>query len=134
MKHGKHRVVSIAAIFLLASFSFSCKYYNEEDLTPDPSPCDTTNVSYTNTVLPIFEDNCLQCHSTQIAEGNVILDTYDGAKVPALDGRLWKAVSWEPGYPSPMPKGGSQLSSCDQAKIRTWIDHGIPQINQKKNQ
>ena len=131
MTHKPKFIIIGPLLILILFLLFSCKYYNEEDLTPDPPPCDTTNVTYTTTILPIFESYCLECHNTQTAEGNIILDTYNGAKIPALDGRLWKAVSWEPGFPSPMPKGGSQLSSCDQAKIKKWIDSGIPQNNHK---
>jgi len=127
MKKQSLRFLPVLLLLFLITIACGCKYYNEEDLTTEPPPCDTTNVTYTNTISPIFSKNCFICHSTQMASGNIILDTYAGARIPALDGRLWKAVSWEPGFPNPMPKGGAQLSACDQARIRTWIDSGIPE-------
>ena len=122
-----NRIIPTTALILLILSIFSCKYYNEEDLTPEPPPCDTTNVTYTNTILPIFESYCLVCHSTQVATAGIILDTYADAKIPAQSGILWNAVSWAPGFPYQMPKDGSKLSDCDLAKIKKWIDTGLPQ-------
>lgn len=127
MKKQGHLLLSFLLMIFLMIIAFSCKYYNEEDLTPAPPPCDTTNVTYTNTILPIFNANCIVCHSTAIGSGGIILDTYTDAKVPAQNGMLWNAVSWAPGFPFQMPKDGAQLPSCDLAKIKKWIDSGVPQ-------
>jgi len=127
MKKQVHRVLSFLLYFFLTAIAFSCKYHNEENLTPPPPPCDTTIVTYTATILPIFEANCIVCHSTEIGSGGIILDTYTDAKVPAQNGMLWNAVSWAPGFPYQMPKGGAQLPSCDLARIKKWIDSGVPQ-------
>jgi len=114
-------------LLCLITFAGGCKYYNEEDLTPTPPPCDTTGVTYNSTILPIFSANCLICHDSKTASGNVILDNYTDALIPAKDGRLWKAVSWEPGYPHQMPKGGDTISVCNRKQIKKWIDSGYPQ-------
>jgi hypothetical protein len=113
----------IAGIFIL---QIQCKYYNEDDLYLSPTDCDTTMVTYTMSIKAIFEANCYICHSTAIASGGIILDTYDGAIIPAKAGILWKAVSHEPGFSFWMPKDRPQLPECELAKIRIWISLGEP--------
>ena len=69
--------------------------------------------------------NCNVCHSSAIASGGVITETYDGMHVIANNGRLWLDVSWASSG-DPMPKGGSKLSACDLGKIKKWINLGSP--------
>ena len=101
----------------------SCYYDNVTDLYPSFVKCDTTNVTYSQTIVPIMTANCNVCHNTATASAGIITDTYAGLSAVAADGTLWKGVNQEPGI-SPMPKGGNRLSSCDLAKIKTWIDAG----------
>jgi hypothetical protein len=39
---------------------------------------------------------------------------------------LYGALSWAAGYKT-MPQGGSKLSDCQLAKIKSWVDAGAPQ-------
>jgi len=116
------------AIVLLSLLLFfgGCYNDNEYDLYPFASgPCDSINVSYATSIVPIVNATCNVCHSTANPSGNVITDTYEGLSTQALSGRLWGAVNWENGY-FPMPQDGSQLSPCDLAKIKNWINQGAP--------
>lgn len=109
-------------IVFLSLFPPGCKNYNELDLYP---PCDTVNVTYSDNILPIITANCLPCHSVANQFGGVILAVVDGARIPARNGLLLKAVTHQPGV-VPMPKGGSKLSDCDISKISRWISLGEP--------
>ncbi|GIV29274.1 MAG: hypothetical protein KatS3mg028_0340 [Bacteroidia bacterium] len=93
--------------------------------TQNSSACDTTNVTYTNTLKTIFDNNCIGCHNASNPSGGYALDTYMGCKMCAQSGRLIGAVKWLPGY-SPMPLGGNKLSDCTIAKIQKWINAGMP--------
>jgi hypothetical protein len=108
-------------------FTFtSCYNDNEVDLYPfQYGPCDSLNVTYTGAIAQIMSANCNVCHSTALANGNVVTDNYASLSSVAASGQLWAAVNWEPGV-IPMPNGGSQLSSCDLAKIKNWINSGLP--------
>jgi hypothetical protein len=99
-----------------------CKNYNSVDLYP---PCDTTNVTYSHDIYPIVEANCLPCHTTANNLGGIILDNVDSARIPAQNGLLLKAVTWDPSV-VPMPKGGAQLSECDIDKFTRWVNLGEP--------
>ena len=107
-----------------------CYYDNEEDLYPNETPCDTTNVTFSGTVLPILNDYCNACHGSGSQSGGIVLDNYESvskqAKIPAgQPGSLYGAITHDPGN-SPMPKSGGQLSDCNIKKIEIWIADGTP--------
>lgn len=108
--------------FIILGLS-SCYYDNEEDLYPQSTPCDTINVTYSQTIAPIMSNSCDFCHGGSAPQANVITDNYDDLKIIADDNRLWGSVNHESGY-SPMPKDRPQLSDCDLKKIRIWLDNG----------
>lgn len=114
----------LMSCLLLISLS-GCYYDNEEDLyqAVNAQQCDTSNVTFSGTILPIFNSNCNSCHSTSLASGGIILDTYAGTSVVAANGHLWGAVSWTAGFFA-MPNGGYQLNACDLKKIKTWLNAG----------
>ena len=106
-----------------------CYYDNVEELYPVAQPCDTANVTYSGTVKPIIDDNCVTCHSGQAPSGNVRLENYEdistaGAIPPGTYGSLYGTISHAEGN-SPMPQGG-KLSDCSIEQIKVWIDAGMP--------
>ena len=110
-------------------FSTGCYYDNSEDLYPQP-PCDTTNVTYSNTIAPIISSNCYACHSNSTSatsgsgiswEGYANLDGY----LDLFSGTLLGAIRHENGF-LPMPKDQPKLSDCDIRKIEIWISQGHP--------
>jgi hypothetical protein len=115
--------MAIAVVCLLSS----CFYDVEQELYP-ADLCDTANVSFSNHVSVTIETYCLSCHS-QISSstigGGIVLENYSGVKAMADNGRLLSAVSYD-GNASTMPKGGSQIPSCDIAFIKAWVVLGAP--------
>lgn len=110
---------------LLLGAMNSCYYDNETDLYPDFAQCDTTNVTYSQSIAPIMSASCNSCHNTATASGGIITDTYAGVQSAAAGGLLWKAVNHESGV-LPMPQGGGKLSSCNLQMISIWINAGMP--------
>jgi hypothetical protein len=108
----------------------ACYYDNEEELYPGGTDCDTTNVTYSASVLPVIESSCTGCHSGSSPSGGILLT--DHATISAAGniaegqyGSLYGVISHHPGN-SPMPKNGTQLSDCTIQKIKAWIDQGTP--------
>lgn len=104
----------------------SCYYDNEVDLYPGNTvPCDTTNVTYSQSIAPIMAANCNVCHNSTSSNGNppVITTDYKGLSEVAKNGKLYNSVNWVDGKHN-MPQGGSKLSPCDLAKINIWIAEG----------
>ncbi len=115
----------ILFLVLLLSILFvlpSCKYNNEEEFF-----CDTTQVTYGTTIIPILHDNCYRCHSTatNTGSGGIILEDYDVLKTFAADGRLYGNIAHLPNY-KPMPSDGGKLTDCQILKIKNWLDKGYP--------
>jgi hypothetical protein len=113
---------------LLLAIASSCYYDSEEYLYPDTtSQCDTTNVTYAQSVVPIIQNHCLSCHSNNTASlgGNIKLEDYADIKLRADDHRLLGSVEHLSGY-SPMPQGSKKLDDCTISTIRIWVNEGAP--------
>ena len=87
--------------------------------------CDTTNVTYSGSIIPILQNSCIGCHSGSTPGGNISLNTYAGVFTQATNGKLFGSVNHSTGF-SAMPKGGNKLSTCQIDMIRIWIDAGAP--------
>lgn len=88
--------------------------------------CDTTNVTYTNYMATLLANHCTGCHGGTNPQGGLRLITYAEAKAAGQSGKLYGVVARLPGYPA-MPQGGAALSSCAVAKVKNWVDAGMPQ-------
>jgi len=114
----------VMSLFLLTITYSSCYYDIEEELY-DPK-CDTLDVTYMGTVRGIVFNYCQSCHNTGVESGGVILDTYEGIRAVADDGRLLSAVKHD-GVASPMPPPpNSRISQCAIDQIEVWINRGAP--------
>ena len=96
-----------------------------QNLFCDDEECDTTNLTYTNTIEPMIAMHCLGCHNDANPLGGLSLQGYDKVADVANDGRLMGTITHEPGYPA-MPKNGMKLSDCKILQIETWINNGLP--------
>jgi hypothetical protein len=115
----------IAIIFCLI-LATSCKYNVKEELDGVATPCDTTNVTYTSTIVGIINTySCLSCHSGGTPIGGFSLEDYSHVKAKVDDGRLFGAINHSPGF-TPMPNGLPKMNQCDIDKVKAWIDAGAP--------
>ena len=80
----KKTINFLLLVFIGISLS-TCTYNNEQTLYPVLSnSCDTTNITFSGKVAPIFKANCLSCHgNAAVAAGNgggVKLEDYSDVK------------------------------------------------------
>lgn len=101
----------------------SCAKESEEELMGDQVFCADTNVSYTNNIQPILQNNCYECHSTAIATNGIILDTYVGVTTAINDGYVLPQIKHEV-LPN-MPYGRPKLNDCIIETIEQWVDEGM---------
>ncbi|MFM9946295.1 MAG: c-type cytochrome domain-containing protein [Bacteroidia bacterium] len=87
-------------------------------------PCDTTNVTYSKTIVPILTANCTGCHGLS---GGVTLTSYSGVKNVVNNGKLWNAINHLAGPTKAMPNSTTKLSNCNLRQIKIWIEAGAPQ-------
>jgi hypothetical protein len=83
--------------------------------------CDTTNVTYSLSILPLITNKCTGCHSGNAPSGNLNFTNFQTVQTVALNGRLIGSVTHASGF-SPMPPGGAKLSDCEINMINIWID------------
>ena len=98
-----------------------CYYDNEESLYPDGANCDVSNVTFAQTIKPIVDSYCATAGCHVSGTGRVDLTTYSGVKGIADDGRFRQYVFVQKDMPPSSP-----LSTCDLARIDTWLNDGAP--------
>lgn len=92
--------------------------------------CDTLeNISYSNQIQPIIQNNCLSCHNSTPANGGVLLNSYENVRTAVETQRggtslLLGAIRRENGF-SAMPPDYN-LSTCDIRIFELWVDQGMP--------
>ena len=117
-------ILSIATISVVG-----CYKDNAEEMYPPAgggSTCDTSNVTYSNTVNAIITTKCATagCHADIYTTG-IDLSTYAGVASIAASGKLMASITHS-GSASAMPKGLPKLDDCSIAKIKKWVDDGAP--------
>lgn len=93
------------------------------DCDPEAEACNTTEVSFSEEILPILQHNCTGCHGGSAPTAGIDLSTYAAVVPVAESGKLLGVITHQPGFPK-MPQGGEQLLQCDIDRIRSWIDAG----------
>jgi len=107
---------TLAAVVLL----FSCNYNNlEDDYTICISPPPTS--SFSAHVLPLLQNNCMPCHTTENETAGFVWDNYNSA---AANADILECVLIHDNACSDMPKNAAQLSDCEIQTIINWVDDG----------
>lgn len=88
--------------------------------------CDLSNVTFSQSVWPIIQNNCTGCHSGGSPQGNINLTNYSRIAQVAGSGLLLGVIQHEPGF-VPMPYNGQQLDPCKIATIEEWVNQGYPE-------
>jgi mono/diheme cytochrome c family protein len=128
--------MKINRLLLLAGICFvlifSCKHDPQYIITNPPLVnCDTTNVTYAASVVPILNTNCTVCHGTAnyaSSGGGFKIVTYTDFAGFAKSGLMMNSLNGVGGLNS-MPKGGNKLSACDIAKIGIVVRKILDTLN-----
>jgi hypothetical protein len=110
------------ATLLFSAGLTGCYYDNEEDLYIGSMLCDTTNMTFTTDIKPMFAENCDQCHSGSAPQAGISTDDFQSV-VTNID-RIYGSVNHLGGY-RPMPDNGDMLPDCNLNKINAWIKQGL---------
>jgi hypothetical protein len=120
MNYHKHLVYSIITFMLLSA----CYFDNAEDIYQHfPKDCDVAELSFTQDIAPIINDNCLGCHGNSNPSAGLSLTSYTAVKTVIDNGKLRDRINRQPSDGSVMPPGGP-MSSCNVDKINAWIEQG----------
>ena len=87
--------------------------------------CDTLNVTYSQTIVPILQARCISCHSGPSPQGALDFTAWSVVNMVAMDGRLEAAITHAP-QAAAMPPTGPMLPDCQIQQFLLWIDAGAP--------
>ncbi len=87
--------------------------------------CDTTQLTFSETIWPMMQSYCTGCHSSVSPGGGIVIAGYDDMLALAGNGSLMGSIRYESAY-SPMPINKA-LSECSITQLQKWIDDGFPQ-------
>jgi cytochrome c5 len=117
------QLIYILSVVALIS---SCYYDNASEMYPVAQNCDSTNITYTKNMEPIFNSYCganNSCHSSGVANGGVILDNYNSAA--AIDTTtLIGCIEHSSGFVAMPPTG--KMNDCGINQVKLWIRSGKP--------
>lgn len=112
-------------IILIGLFFSACYTKNVKDFSPTTTVViPDSAITYSGSVKSIISTNCSfsnGCHGS--ASSVLNLDDYNSLKSAATS--VKKSINHESGA-SPMPKGGTKLSSSDISTIEKWIQNNFP--------
>jgi hypothetical protein len=121
----KRLYLIIATISMFSLFIVSCYYDNEEALYPSlNTACDTSNVSFSGSIVLILSNSCYSCHSnnTASAGNNIRLENYADVKANAV--RVAGSIKHTGSF-SPMPKNGGMIKVCSITRFDIWVRNGM---------
>ena len=96
----------------------SCTY-NELSL------CETDNPSFADCVEPIFEKNCIGCHSQNNFDTIMPLTNFQEIQDNVINGTVIESIKGEVGF-TPMPYNRERLTVEEILIIENWKENGAP--------
>lgn len=119
--------MKLKLIFIsLLALTFVCCGDDDDNMMTDD--CDTSGITYTNTVASIINGSCSipGCHVPNSSTFSMI--DYNATFIAAGFGSMVGALNHEPGFtPMPNPPGSPRIAQCDIDKIEAWIADGAPE-------
>ncbi len=114
-----------------------------QDKGPIIPEIEVSTVSFENDIQPIFDANCIVCHSTALSQYNGYLDLSENISYTSLieivsagydpairviagdyeNSVLWGKINESDDFGATMPLG-EELSATATETIRVWIDEG----------
>ncbi|MDA8695804.1 hypothetical protein N9C70_02355 [Flavobacteriales bacterium] len=111
-----------ALIVTAAAMLSGCTYDNLESLG-SPLDCETLDVSFGTTILPLVSDHCQGCHSGAAPSAGVGFEGH--AEIASNAENMLDRMGRAPGDNLLMPQSG-KLDSCSIALFSAWINAGKP--------
>jgi uncharacterized membrane protein len=89
------------------------------------SSCDTSAVTFSQTIYPLVEIKCQGCHSGSQPSSGLSLNTFAQIQSIALSGDFMSSINGTDGF-AQMPYNSSPMPDCEKDLIQAWIDEGAP--------
>lgn len=108
----------------LAVFMFSCTNASENNLIDQVDP--ELVITYSEHIKPIFDSNCIACHSNPAINGaGVPLTTLSEVQSSIENTNLIERINKQSGEGGFMPLGGSRIPQASIDLIVQWQSDGF---------
>jgi len=119
--------MKIISFIVTITFSFlilSCTNASESDLIDQVDP--EIVITYTEHIKPIFDSNCIACHSNPAINGaGVPLTTFSQVQSSIENTNLIDRINKQSGEGGFMPLGGSRMPQASIDLIIQWQSEGF---------
>ena len=102
-------------IFLFGLLILTSCTYNELTV------CETDDPSFSECVMPIFSEHCIECHGHNNSYGIMLLTNFTEIKDKSVP--IIESINRVVGF---MPKNGERLSPEQILIIEKWYENGTP--------
>lgn len=112
-------------IFSILFFASCSKDQTPEPIIEEPAVdvCDSISKAFASNVMPIFQDNCVSCHSGSFPSGGIKLADHNDISTNLTV--VLKTINHESGV-TPMPYQLPKLSDSLIQVIECWAADGAP--------
>jgi hypothetical protein len=121
------KIIAFAGLALVLTGCYNDKYNKLYPTSTTTVTCDTTAVSFSSTIQPILNANCITCHAPGGAGapyGDYTSYTVS-LSAQALIGNMVRDISiTNTSDINHMPQSQPSLSACDISKITAWVNQG----------
>ncbi|HIG32388.1 MAG TPA: hypothetical protein EYQ09_02960 [Flavobacteriales bacterium] len=104
-------------IFLFGLVILTSCTYNELAV------CETDNPSFSECIMPIFSEHCIECHFHNNPYSIMPLTNFTEIQDKIINGTIIESINREIGF---MPKDGKRLSVEQILIIEKWYENGTP--------
>lgn len=88
------------------------------------SPCNTSNVTYTNTIAPLMATWCSGCHGATDPSAGIDLSNRTVVEAQARSGALVGTITHTTGF-AKMPPSGPKMDDYSISQVKAWISGGL---------
>ena len=84
---------------------------------------------WSQTVYPILQDACFDCHTCEDADGSLDLSQFQTVEQVVAERRLWRKIATRIADHQMPPPDSTELSDDDRRRLLGWIDdslHSVP--------
>ena len=87
----------------------------------EPVALDTLGAEYERDVRPLLKRCCLECHSTELKEGELDLEQFASFQLVRGNPQAWQLVDQMLGSGEMPPEDSQQLSTAQRKQLRDWV-------------
>lgn len=118
------KIIPFISTIIFAFLMFSCTNASENDLIDQVDPEQV--ITYTEHIKPIFDSNCVACHSNPAINGaGVPLTTLSEVQSSIENTDLIERINRQSGEGGFMPLGGSRIPQASIDLIIQWQSEGF---------